>query len=75
MSVSKRDREVKRVLYIVGTYLVEGGHESSVVTEGRHHQRVVLPVDIQDRLYVHLGVLKKTQPIYSVQNLCHTHRE
>lgn len=39
--------------------LVQRRHEPGVVVEGRQDQRVVFAVDLQDRLYVHLGVLRR----------------
>lgn len=40
-----------------GTDLIKSSHEAGVVVEGRHDQRVVLLVDVQGRLHVHLRVL------------------
>lgn len=37
--------------------LVQSSHEAGVVVEGGEDQRVVLAVNLEDGLYVHLGVL------------------
>jgi len=41
------------------THLVERGDKAGVVVEGGHDQGVVLLVDVQGGLHVHLGVLDR----------------
>ena len=42
-------------------YLIERGHKAGVVVEGRHDEGVILLMDVQRGLNVHLGVLRRQE--------------